>query len=528
VALLGRAVTDAPQQLLDVQEDLPLPPARVRVNRVALPQWLSARLVDDDASLSVVAVGGTVFLGVPCDLAVSLGHVLKDAARSHGLQPVIVGFANDYIGYCVPETLYEQNQYESSMAFNGPKTGELIIQRLTEMIGHLVTTDHWPLTTAKAAVIEQQSGLRIVHLSGTPYELGYQHGTVLKEQVQASVRQILGYFRRYLKIPLVRSWAANWWLDRPWRSAKPFVPADYLEELRGLADGSGVALRDLHRLHAIPDRTYSCANFAAWGRVTRGGRLIHLRNLDWNIEVGIQQFAAVFVVRPAGKHAFLNLGWAGFIGVLTGVSDTQLSIGQVGAETVDVTFRGEPMAFVMRRVLEEADTLKAAAGLIRSARRTVGVNYVIADAKARSGIVVETTPRDLRIFGADDPAEHAVSYARPMPDAVFRADTAMDPGIRDRQLASHGDPRRPGLEPPSGSAYEVRYLGQATGLEASFAHLDPIAAQEIAKTVAPDSNVQSVVFAWPEVWVANAQGTIPAAQRPYLNLDAQTLLAPAN
>lgn len=387
-----------------------------------------------------------------------------------------------------------------------------------------LTTDHWPLTTAEAAVIEQRDGLRVVRLTGTPYELGYQHGSILREDVRASVRQILGYFRRYLKIPLVRSWAANWWLDRPWREAAPFVPADYLEELRGLVDGSGVALRDLYRLHAIPDLTYSCANFAAWGKATSRGQLIHLRNLDWNIEVGIQQFATVFVVRPAGKHAFLNIGWAGFVGVLTGVSDTQLSIGQVGAETVDATFRGEPMVFVMRRVLEEAETLEEAATIIRNARRTVGVNYVIADAKTQSGLVLETTPRAAVVFGADDPAEHAVPYARPLPDAVFRADTAMDPGIRDRQLASHGDPRRPGLEPPSGSAYEVRYLGQAAGLKASFGRLDPLAAQEIAKTIAPSSNVQSVVFAWPDVWVANAQGTTRAAQMPYHRLDAQHLL----
>ncbi|MBI4003514.1 MAG: hypothetical protein HY353_00665 [Candidatus Omnitrophica bacterium] len=396
------------------------------------------------------------------------------------------------------------------------------------VFGVSLTASHWSLTTAEEAVIEQYDGLQVIHLSGTPYELGYQHGTVLKAQVQASVRQILGYFRRYLKIPLVRSWAANWWLDRPWREAAPFVPSDYLEELRGLADGSGVPLRDLYRLHAIPDRTYSCANFAAWGRVTNGGRLIHLRNLDWNIDVGIQQFATVFVVHPKGKRAFINLGWAGFVGVLTGLNDAQLSIGQVGAETVDATFRGEPMVFLMRRVLEEADTLEEAATLIRQARRTVGVNYVMADAKARAGIILETTHREARVFEADDPAEHAVAYARPMPDAVFRADTAMDPRIRNRQLASHGDPRRPGLEPPSGSAYEVRYLGQAAGLEASLGYLDPVAAQEIAKTVAPNSNVQSVVFAWPEVWVANASGTTPAAQRPYLQLDAQTLLAPAN
>ncbi|MDP3703569.1 MAG: C45 family peptidase [Candidatus Omnitrophota bacterium] len=386
-------------------------------------------------------------------------------------------------------------------------------------------TSHLTPDTAEAASVEYQDGLPIVYLSGTPYELGYQHGSALREEVRASVSHVLGYFRRYLKIPLVRTWAAHWWLDRPWRAARPFVPPDYLEELKGLADGSGVALRDLYRLHALPDRTYSCANFAAWGRATRHGRLIHARNLDWNIDVGIQQFSTVFVVHSVGKHAFINLGWAGFIGVLTGVNDAQLSIGQVGAETVDATFRGEPMVFVMRRVLEEAGTLEKATDLIRTARRTVGVNYVIADAKARSGLVIETTHRDVRVFAADDPAEHAVVYARPMSDAVFRADTAIDPGIRDRQLASHGDPRRPGLEPPSGSAYEVRYLGQATGLHASFGQLDPLAAQAIAKSIAPSSNVQSVVFAWPELWVANAQRTTPAAQTPYHRLNAQRLLA---
>lgn len=375
-----------------------------------------------------------------------------------------------------------------------------------------------------AAAVESDDGLRIVHLSGTPYELGYQHGSAIQAEVRASVSHVLGYFRRYLKIPLVRTWAANWWLDRPWRAAKPFIPADYLEELKGLADSSGVALRDLYRLHAIPDRTYSCANFAAWGRMTRDGRLIHLRNLDWNRDAGIQQFAAVFVVRPAGKQAFLNIGWAGFVGVLSGVNERQLSIGQVGAETLDATFRGEPMVFLMRRVLEEADTLEEAAGLIRSARRTVGVNYVIADAKARRALAIETTHRDVQAFEADDPAEREVAYARPMADAVFRADPAISPKIRDRQRASKGDPRRPGLEPPAGSAYEVRYLGQAAGLKAASGNMDPLAAQEIARSIAPDSNIQSVIFAWPQCWVANAQGRVPAARTTYHRVNAQQLL----
>ena len=384
-----------------------------------------------------------------------------------------------------------------------------------------------PLDAAQveAARVDSVEGLPIVYLSGTPYDMGRQHGEALREQVRRSVGEVLAYFRRYLRLPLVGVWAINWWLDSAWNAARPHVPREYLDELRGLADGAGVPLRELYRLHAVPDRTYSCSNFAAWGKATARGRLVHMRNLDWNIGAGIQRFAAVFVVRPAGKHAFLNIGWAGFIGVLSGVNDQRISVGQVGAETADASFRGEPMIFVLRRVLEDADSLDEAAAIVRDATRTVGVNYVVADAKAQRGIVLETTRHHVRRFDADDPAERGIAYARPLPDAVFRADTAMDPVIRERQLASGGDPRRPGLEDPDGgSAYTIRYLGQSAGLLAHYGMLDAVGAQQIARAVAPDSNVQSVVFAWPDVWVANAEGRTPAARTSYHRLDAARLL----
>ena len=379
---------------------------------------------------------------------------------------------------------------------------------------------------ARAADVERRDGLIIVQLSGTPYELGRQHGTVLHDEVRASVGEILRYFRRYLKIPWIRTLAANWWLDSAWRQAAPFVPANILEEFRGLSDGSGVPLAELYRLHAIPDRTYSCSSFAAWGKATAGGRLVHLRNLDWNIRAGIQRHAVVFVVHPTGQHAFINVGWAGFVGVMTGINDAQLSVGQVGAETTDATFRGEPMAFVMRGVLERSSSLDEAEAVVRNSRRTVGTNYVFADAKARRGMILETTHQHVRRFEANDVAERTVAYARPIVDAVFRADAAVDPVIRDRQLASHGNPKQPGLEDPSGSsAYDIRYLGQAAGIMAHFGALDGTAAQEIARAIAPSSNIQSVIFAWPDAWVANAENLVPAAQTTYRRLNLKQLLS---
>lgn len=379
------------------------------------------------------------------------------------------------------------------------------------------------MAESSSQAVSYKSGLRIVRLKGDPYSLGFQHGRLIPTEVKGFVDQILGYFGSYVKIDLLEKIGVKLWLAMAWKDAKPFISPDYIEELKGLADGSGVELSRLYQVHAIPDRTYTCANFAAWHRATDGGRLIHLRNLDWSIESGIQDYATVFVVRPEGKQAFVNIGWSGFVGVITGINDRRISIGQIGAETTEATFAGEPIAFLMRRTLEENDNLNGAVETIVTADRTVGINYVLGDALMGKGTVIETNAKEARVFQANDPKEKGIEYARTLPDAVFRADTAMDPLIRDRQIASHGKPDKPGLEFPAGNAYEVRYLGQAEMIKRYFGRLNVEQAKDIARTIAPDSNIQSVIFAWPQLFIANAKGLTPAAQTEYAELDLRWL-----
>ena len=141
VALVQDAVPEPAHTVEVLQEHVPLPPARLRLGRFTVPRWLGRWLVDDDATLTTVTVGRAVLIGVPCDLTAALGARLKQAARSENLQPMVIGFANDYIGYCLPEALYETRAYEALMTFNGPSTGELVTNRLTQMIGRLVTSD---------------------------------------------------------------------------------------------------------------------------------------------------------------------------------------------------------------------------------------------------------------------------------------------------------------------------------------------------------------------------------------------------
>lgn len=138
IALIEQSSRGRMGTLATAQRVMPLPPPRVRLGSWTLPTWLSRGLVDDDATLSLVSVGSALFIGVPCDLSAELGVALKRHARARGFQPLIVGFANDYIGYCMAASVYPTDHYEALMMFNGPSAGELIVEELKQMIDDLV------------------------------------------------------------------------------------------------------------------------------------------------------------------------------------------------------------------------------------------------------------------------------------------------------------------------------------------------------------------------------------------------------
>ena len=148
--LLEQPVQQPPLESVAVDQRMTrLPPAHLRLGGFSLPSWMSQPFVDDDATLTVLRIGQTCFIGVPCDLSTELGLELKAHARARGLHPLIVGFANDYIGYCLPERLYRTRRYEASMAFNGPKTGALLVEELKRMIDKLAISNQQSAVSKK-------------------------------------------------------------------------------------------------------------------------------------------------------------------------------------------------------------------------------------------------------------------------------------------------------------------------------------------------------------------------------------------
>jgi len=372
--------------------------------------------------------------------------------------------------------------------------------------------------------IEQIDGTLVLHLKGSPYEMGFQHGALAREQVHmamARVDELLQKAKDEVGLP---RFAAEFLLGAEYRLCMPYIPERYQREMEGLADGAGVDLKILRGMLVVSELTERyCSAFAVFGKATGNGRLYHGRNFDWVMDAGLQNDAALILYEPDGYVPFASAGYLGTVGVLSGMNMEGISISQIGAVNKDGSFRGVPLMVMLRRILEEAKDLDKATDIIANSKRTVGYNYVVADGKAMAAKAYETCAHHCAIFTDNAPKE-TVEYAIPLENAVFRADEAMDQTVRSFQTCSKGYPNMP----YGSDSYDHRYKGMATDIKAHYGAIDEKVALDILKNAAMrNTNLHSVLYNPTDLdmWVAHAKGKEDAWKQAYVHYDLKKLFA---
>jgi len=111
----------------------------------------------------------------------------------------------------------------------------------------------------------------------------------------------------------------------------------------------------IRRVHMIGELTKgSCSMYGAWGAATAtlDGRLLQLRALDWSVDGPFKNTPQVTVYHSSDSeegHTFANIGWSGWIGSITGLSQSQLAISEIGVAYPDSSFgkHSEPQCRVL-------------------------------------------------------------------------------------------------------------------------------------------------------------------------------------
>ena len=330
---------------------------------------------------------------------------------------------------------------------------------------------------------------RVLLAKGTHREIGEAHGALLKNEVRKLVDATLYTINWVYTIE-----KGSWFLDDlrdAYKRESPYIPEKYQEEMEGLAETSEISIEEIRLTNIFP-ALFHCSGFALFDSATVDGKLYHGRILDYITELGLQYYPVVQILKPDGSYAFANIGFAGFIGSVTGMNEHQVTFGEMGGGGKG-DWDGMPMAFLMREGLERAKTLDEALSIFRATPRTCEYYYVISDGKVPDARGLATTPD---MFEVVRPNEFHELLDEPVNDAVL-----MSAGSRYKKLVER--------------------------VKAQYGKIDVEKAIHLMdRPVAMKSALHIVMFAPQtlEFWVANAGPDTPACNEPYTHYSLTELL----
>ncbi|XP_045191450.2 protein dcd1B-like [Mercenaria mercenaria] len=310
---------------------------------------------------------------------------------------------------------------------------------------------------------EAQDAFNVVHLWGTPYEMGYAHGSLAKEEAYQFINSVWNYLELQVTeaingtVSIFKPWflkdvadkGLDVALDLEIDVTRPYTGEYFFEEAKGLADATGLNYMMILRIHMIGELTKGdCSMMGAWGSALKQpGSLLQLRALDWNTDGPFKDFPQVTVYHPSDPkygHAFANIGWTGWFGSITGFNSKQMAISEIGVSFPDASFKSEsrfgiPFTYILRDVLQFDNSLADAMKRMQHAHRTCNLILGVGDGKTSQfrGIQYSASVAN---FYTDTDMQPEASWHPKIKDIVYYGMDWLCPGFSEvlaRQLTKH-------------------------------------------------------------------------------------------
>jgi len=223
--------------------------------------------------------------------------------------------------------------------------------------------------------------LQVITLEGSPYERGVCHGRLMREAIgealslweRAYVQDAFGVSRAEFALEVERR-------TDFYPAIKRWTP-DLLDELKGIADGAGLDVREIYAFN-VADECYEleglprpehCSSIGVWRSESMPAVVAQTLDIEpyWD---GLQLVQRI--VDPDGSSATLVLSYPGLIG-MNGMSGRGFGLCMNSLSELASAQSGLPVTMVIRGALAAAD-LEAAVRFLSDVPHATGQNYVLA------------------------------------------------------------------------------------------------------------------------------------------------------
>ena len=164
---------------------------------------------------------------------------------------------------------------------------------------------------------------REIDVAGTPLQMGRQIGEAARDEIRGFCESSLEQVNKTVQVSRERALQVA---RRSREVAEKYSP-EMVEELRGMAEASGLEIEDLMMLQVrnqlTPGTDAGCTSFSVSAtRVNRSGSFVAQ---NWDNDPDLDAFTIVLRRRPLDKPALMNVTQAGLIGYI-GLNDVGMGL----------------------------------------------------------------------------------------------------------------------------------------------------------------------------------------------------------
>jgi hypothetical protein len=279
-------------------------------------------------------------------------------------------------------------------------------------------------------------GWTYVHLEGTPDQIGFQHGSLLKDEIE----DMLHVTQVETSHDTKRDW--SFYREAAKTQLWPHIDAEYQQELEGIAKGlqskgSKLDLWDVVALNGgieLPQYYLPwlnkrqkaanspvilprgrCSAFIATGSYTKGGKIVVAHN-NWSTYAEGARWTVLFDIQPEHGHRILMDGAPGVITSQDdfGVNDAGLMI----TETTITQFEGwnpdgKPEFVRSRKAMQYADSIDEYVAIIKDGNNGGYANdWLIGDRKTGEVAYLELGLKNTPLWRTKDGYFVSSNFAR--------------------------------------------------------------------------------------------------------------------
>ncbi len=303
------------------------------------------------------------------------------------------------------------------------------------------------------------STIPVLHLSGSPFEMGLAHGAALADRIADFADSVTRVHQDNNSHARVDGGSLKAFCRRNLGFLEAFSP-DLLEEMRGIAQGSGLDFADILYLNCfleledlrapglsgqlMPPPLWGCTTFNVAAGATADGRAYIGQTYD--MERYYEKYLTVLRISPVTGPDMLVVTLAGVLGCMG------LNAAGIGAAINKVTTPdarpGVIYPFIMRKVLA-AERIGDALGAVIFSSRATGMNYQLAG--EGTAFCAETSAACYELLPFERSMAHTNHFVAPSmrrfetPHWLSHGGSMVRKQVADRFLAAHAGQLTPDL-----------------------------------------------------------------------------------